>query len=116
MLDSGTMHSFVCPRVVKSMGVEPSQGAALTVTMANGNQVLCCRGLHGLWNSVSAVCERKLKWNSVKTEFCLMEFRFHLFLLKKILQVPFPFVSVKANFKNSVKSPFPLAAACFHTI
>ena len=35
------MHSFVHPRVVKSMGVEPLQGAELTVTMANGNQVLC---------------------------------------------------------------------------
>ena len=42
MLDSGAMHSFVHPRVVKSMGVEPLQGAELTVTMANGNQVLCC--------------------------------------------------------------------------
>ena len=41
MLDSGTMHSFVHPRVVKSMGVEPSQGTALTVTVTNGNQVLC---------------------------------------------------------------------------
>ena len=41
MLDSGTMHNFVHPRVVKLMDVEPSQGAALTVTMANGNQVLC---------------------------------------------------------------------------
>ena len=41
MLDSGAMHSFVHPRVVKSMGVEPSQGAALTVTVTYGNQVLC---------------------------------------------------------------------------
>ena len=41
MLDSGTMHNFVHPRVVKSMGVEPLQGAALTVTVTNGNQVLC---------------------------------------------------------------------------
>ena len=41
MLDSGAMHSFVHPRVVKSMGVALLQGAALTVTMANGNQVLC---------------------------------------------------------------------------
>ena len=42
MLDSGTKHSFVHPRVAKSMGVEPSQVAALTVTVTNGNQVLCC--------------------------------------------------------------------------
>ena len=41
MLDSGAMHSFVHPRVVKLMDVEPPQGAALTVTVANGNQVLC---------------------------------------------------------------------------
>ena len=40
MLDSGTMHSFMHPRVVKSMGVEPSQGAALTITVTNGNQVM----------------------------------------------------------------------------
>ena len=44
MLDSGTTHSFVHPRVVKSMDVEPLQGDALPVTMANGNQVLC----HGI--------------------------------------------------------------------
>ena len=42
MLDSGAMHSFVHPRVVKSMGVEPLQGVMLTLTVANGNQVLCC--------------------------------------------------------------------------
>ena len=41
MLDSSAMHSFVHPKVLKSLGVEPSQGAALTVTFANGNQVLC---------------------------------------------------------------------------
>ena len=41
MLDSGTMHSFVHPRVVKLMGMEPSQGAACTATVAYGNQVLC---------------------------------------------------------------------------
>ena len=40
MLDSCAMHSFVHPRVVKSMGVESSQGAVLTVTMANGHWVL----------------------------------------------------------------------------
>ena len=40
MLDSNTIHSFVHPRVVKLMGVEPTQGAALTVAVANGNQVL----------------------------------------------------------------------------
>ena len=42
MLDCGETHSFVHPRVVKSMGVEPSQGAAFTVAVANGNRVLCC--------------------------------------------------------------------------
>ena len=42
MLDSGAMQSFLHPRVVKPMGVKPLQGAVLTVTMANGNQVLCC--------------------------------------------------------------------------
>ena len=41
MLDSGAMYSFVHPRVVKSMDVEPSQGAALTITVAKGDQVLC---------------------------------------------------------------------------
>ena len=41
MSSSGALHSFVHPSVVKSMGVEPSQGAALTVTVTNGNQVLC---------------------------------------------------------------------------
>ena len=40
MLDIGATHSLVYPRVVKSMGVKPSQGAVLTVTIANGNQVL----------------------------------------------------------------------------
>ena len=30
------------PRVVELLDVEPSQGAALTVTVANGNQMLCC--------------------------------------------------------------------------
>ena len=41
MLDSSTMHSFVHPRFAKSIGLEPLQGAALTVTIANGKQVLC---------------------------------------------------------------------------
>ena len=36
------MHSFVHPRVVKLIGVYLSQGTALTVTVANGNQMLCC--------------------------------------------------------------------------
>ena len=39
MLDSGAMHSFVHPRVVKSMGVKPLQGVALTVTVTNGNML-----------------------------------------------------------------------------
>ena len=53
--------------------------------------------------------------NSVKMEFRLTEFHFRLFPLRKCLKVPFPFVSVKTNFESSVKSPFPIAAACFHT-
>ena len=42
MLDSRAMHSFVHPRVVMSMGVEPLQSAALTVTVTNRNKMLCC--------------------------------------------------------------------------
>ena len=40
MLDSSATHSFVHPRVVKSMVVAPSQGTVLIVTVANRNQVL----------------------------------------------------------------------------
>ena len=35
------MHSFVHPGVIKLIGVYLSQGAALTVTVANGNQMSC---------------------------------------------------------------------------
>ena len=41
MLDSGATHSFVHPRIVQSMEVQPSEGAVLTVTVANGTKVLC---------------------------------------------------------------------------
>ena len=41
MLDSGAMNSFVHPHIVQSMAVQPSQGAVLTVTMANGANLLC---------------------------------------------------------------------------
>ena len=41
MLDSGAMHSFVHPRIVQTMEAQPSEGAVLTVTVANGTKVLC---------------------------------------------------------------------------
>ena len=41
MLDSGAMHSFVHPRIVQSTEAQPSEGAVLTVTVANGTKVLC---------------------------------------------------------------------------
>ena len=41
MLDSGAMHSFVHPRIVLMMEAQPSEGAVLTVTVANGSKVLC---------------------------------------------------------------------------
>ena len=42
MLDSGKIHSFVHPRVVKLMSVKPLQGAVLAAIVTNGNQMLCC--------------------------------------------------------------------------
>ena len=41
MLDSAAMHSFVHPRIVQTTEVQPSEGAVLTVTVANGSKVLC---------------------------------------------------------------------------
>ena len=41
MLDSGAMYSFVHPRIVQSMEAQPSEGAVLTVTVANGSKALC---------------------------------------------------------------------------
>ena len=41
MLDSGAMQSFVHPRIVQSMEAQPSEGAVLIVTVANGTKVLC---------------------------------------------------------------------------
>ena len=41
MLDSGATHSFAHPRIVHSTKVQPSQGAMLTVTVANSSKVLC---------------------------------------------------------------------------
>ena len=41
LLDSGATHSFVHPRVVSAMSVATSKGVKLTVTVANGNQVVC---------------------------------------------------------------------------
>ena len=41
MLDSGAMHSFVHPRIVQTTKTQPSEGAVLTVTVANGSKLLC---------------------------------------------------------------------------
>ena len=41
MLASGATHSFVHPRIVQTVEVQPSEGAVLTVTVANGTKVLC---------------------------------------------------------------------------
>ena len=41
MLDSRAMHSFVHPRIVQMMEAQPSEGAMLTVTVANGSKLLC---------------------------------------------------------------------------
>ena len=41
MLDSGATHSFVHPRIVQTREAQPSEGAVLTVTVANGTKVLC---------------------------------------------------------------------------
>ena len=41
MLDSGAMHSFVYTRVVQLTEAQPSEGAVLTVTVANGSKALC---------------------------------------------------------------------------
>ena len=35
------MHSFVHPRIVQTMEAQPSEGAVLTVAVANGSKVLC---------------------------------------------------------------------------
>ena len=41
MLDSGAMHSFVHPCVVQLTEAQPSEGAVLTKTVANGSKALC---------------------------------------------------------------------------
>ena len=41
MLDSGATHSFVHPRIVQSTEAQLSEGAVLTVTVANGSKALC---------------------------------------------------------------------------
>ena len=41
MLDSGATHSFVHPRTVQTTEAQPSEGAVLTVTVANGSKALC---------------------------------------------------------------------------
>ena len=40
MLDSGATHSFVHPLIVQSTGAQPSEGAVLTVIVANGSKAL----------------------------------------------------------------------------
>ena len=40
MLDSGAMHSFVHPRIVQTTEAQPSEGAVLTVTVANASKAL----------------------------------------------------------------------------
>ena len=41
MLDSGATHSFVHPRIVQMTKAQPSEGAVLTITVANGSKELC---------------------------------------------------------------------------
>ena len=41
VLDSGATHSFVHPRIVQWTEAQPSEGAVLTVTAANGIKLLC---------------------------------------------------------------------------
>ena len=41
MLDSGATHSFVHPRIIQTTETQPSEGAVLTVTVANGTKALC---------------------------------------------------------------------------
>ena len=40
MLDSGATHSFVHPRIVQTTEAQQSEGAVLTVTVANGSKLL----------------------------------------------------------------------------
>ena len=40
MLDSGASHSFLYPCIVQSTEVQPSEGAVLTATVANGSKLL----------------------------------------------------------------------------
>ena len=47
MLDSRAMHSFFHPHIVQSMEAQPSEGAVLTVTVANGSKALC-KDVHSL--------------------------------------------------------------------
>ena len=41
MLDSGATYSFVHPCIVQTMEAQPSEGAMLTKTVANGSKLLC---------------------------------------------------------------------------
>ena len=41
MLDSGATHSFVHPRIVQTTEAQPSEGAVLTVAVANSSKALC---------------------------------------------------------------------------
>ena len=40
MLDSGVTHSFVHPRIVQTTEAQQSEGAVLTVTVANSSKAL----------------------------------------------------------------------------
>ena len=40
ILDSGAKHSFVPPHIVQTMAAQLSEGAVLTVTVANSTKVL----------------------------------------------------------------------------
>ena len=41
MLDTGATHSFVHPHIVQTTEAQLSEGAVLTVTVANGSKALC---------------------------------------------------------------------------
>ena len=41
MLDSSAMHSFIHPCIVQTTEAQLSEGAVLTVTVANSSQALC---------------------------------------------------------------------------
>ena len=70
MLDSGATHSFVHPRIVQSMEAQPSEGAVLTVTVANGSKVLC-NDVHALDLTFSA--EERDRQVRVSLQLCVLD-------------------------------------------